>query len=216
MLLSVTILLVLFQPRTLVSILQYPAHILVVRQDLTPSQAIVVLLGGKRIDRTGLAANLYQRKIASRIILCSGYLKRPLSLETLSSSPSDTLVWKAVGNDYKNHLLRFGVPAEAVTIIECPDIVDTASELSRIAQWLKEKHIRPVVLVTSASHSRRVSVVWSRVGKGIPATVRVAKDPVLDKWWHSKRSARVVLYEYGALIKEYSKHALENFMGLFD
>lgn len=173
------------------------ARFLVVREEPGHADAIVVLLGGEVPDRVLAAAELFAEGVAPRVIMGSGFVDRDL----LSGAPP-SLIWQRPVLRMKVALESLGVPSSAITIVDTSTNYDTSGELGAIASYLRSKDLKRVVLVTSASHSRRVAVIWRRVSGDIEGRVYGAEAPSLASWWTDSRAARDLIYEYAALVKE--------------
>lgn len=171
------------------------AH-LIVREAPWNADYIVVLLGGRRKDRTDQAAELLRQRYADSIVLCAGYFKS----NTFRFSPSED--WVPAGLIYEHYLKENNVDQKNITLVRCGAIYDTASELSALADWLQNRGAKRILLVTSGAHSLRASRIWKRVSNNIAARTIGADDKRLQEWWTRHWRARSVLYEYVALLKE--------------
>ncbi len=171
---------------------------LVVEDPLEKAQSIVVLSGRMPI-RAFEAARLYRQAYAPEIWL------------THSAEPSKTLEAMGIsfaGEDYYNTrvLLRQGVPPEAIRILE-PPIVNTADEIRVIAAALEHGKNHTVILVTTKAHTRRVRVLWRRLGsargRGI---VRAPSDDPFDprRWWRNTADALEVVREVLGLLNAWA------------
>lgn len=170
---------------------------LVVRERPIAADAIVILLGGAANERVDQAASLYEQHFAPRIVLCDGY-----QISGFKSWWYGKSGWIPLGKTFRYHLKMRGIPESAISLAHCPDIHDTASEVQALTEHLNANHIQSVLLSTSASHSRRASIVWKRITPSIPATMVAARDPGLYRWWTTRRGRTTVIYEYLALTKE--------------
>lgn len=164
------------------------------------SDAIIVLLGGQGPERILKAEELYRQNVAPKIIFGTGFRD-----ERIFSDVPKNLIWPPSGDSYLNALLSLGVSSEAIEQVETTKAYDTGRELEAIANYLRnsQRGYQKVSLVSSASHSRRVSIVWSRVAPDIPASTHSAKAPGFDRFFKSSYQIRSVLYEIGALLKEF-------------
>lgn len=185
-------------------LLSNPAHFmyqLVVREKPIHADAIVILLGGAANERVELAVNLYEQHYATQIVLCDGYMISGLKAWWYNKSGLIPL-----GKSFRYQLRNRGVPEAAINLAYCPGIHDTASEVLALNSYLKNKGLNQVLISTSASHSRRASIVWKRVAPSIPATMIAARDPGLQRWWTTRRGRTTLIYEYLALAKELFRH----------
>lgn len=88
-------------------------------------------------------------------------------------------------------LLNFGVPREAIHILELP-VVNTADELNAIDFGLKASGQNSVIIVTNKAHTRRVYSIWQRyhASDGEILIHAVSRDQFApSEWWkvHSTR-----------------------------
>ena len=127
---------------------------LIVRDPLEPAGAIVVLAGGFPI-REWEAAELYRAGWAPRIVLVREWLDDP-SRRRPTDRPSL--------EDRRSLLGHLGVPGSAIVVASEPACM-TADELDAATRALTAPE-RPVILVTSKYHARRVSVLWRQAVHG--------------------------------------------------
>ncbi len=165
--------------------------------------AIIILLGGESPARVLKAAEIYKLGYAPKIIFGSGYVDTTF----LEQSP-DGFKWPGAGERYALSLESLHVPKDAISIIDSSDDFDTSSELTAIAQFAKLRGMNQVILITSALHTKRVKLIWERVGNGINGIVIAAEEPGLTQWWKNGRLISQSAYETGAFIKEYLRRIL--------
>jgi len=170
---------------------------LVVEDPLGKARAIAVLSGGMPL-RAKEAAKLYREGYAPEIWL------------THSAEPAATLGEMGIpfaGEDSYSArvLMHEGVPAGAIRVLD-PPIVNTADELNAIAALAKEKD-RTAIIVTTKAHTRRVRLLWQRLGSGRgSAIVRAASEDPFDPrhWWHSTSDALDVVREVLGLMNAWA------------
>lgn len=171
---------------------------LVVRDEPVPSDAIIVLLGESGHERTNEAFTLYKQGIAPIMVFPESFRRAPVvPLRDPARYPRED-----GGKDYQRRLIKHGVPSSAIRIFKHDGVHDTSSELEADAVYLRALGVHSVTLVSSASHSRRVSIIWHRVAPDIPGRTIGASNAAFERWWRSPRGRRMVAYEYGALMKE--------------
>lgn len=176
---------------------------LVQERPIPTADALVVLLGQNNNSRTRHAAELFNHGLATKVVLLAGYHARPwYNLGDPFAYP-----WIPAGWDYRMRLIKHGVPENAIEVINTNRAFDTASELEMVSDYLREKHFTSVALVSSASHTRRLGLIWHRVAPTVAYGVYAAPQPHLDRWWSSADGRWTVSYEYGALVKEFSRRA---------
>ncbi len=171
---------------------------LIVRDDPKDADAIVVLLGGDRNERIENAATLFEKKSASRIIFCDGFLVSGWKEWWYRNRG-----WINTKDEMVSLLTSRGVPNNAITVVSCGLIHDTASEVSALSQRLDREGVRSIVLTTSDIHSRRAKWIWQHRA----AHQHVYSTPSTTLLFTEKKSyrriVRALAYEYFALVKEW-------------
>lgn len=156
---------------------------------LEKAQGIAVLSGRMPL-RAIEAAKLYREGYAPKVWL------------TRSVEPGATLENLGipfVGEDSYNKqvLLREGVPADAIRILN-PPIANTADEIIAISKVLGEENGRSVIIVTSKVHTRRTQILWRKLhtGNGRAIVRGASADPFEPgKWWKTTGDALDVVRE---------------------
>jgi uncharacterized SAM-binding protein YcdF (DUF218 family) len=176
-------------------LLRAVAGALVVEDPLEPAAAIVAL-GGQVPFRPMEAAELYRGGWAPRVVLVPGArLEEHLALRELGIALPES--WEVA----RDVLHRLGVPAAAIVVAD-GRAEGTLEELALAARAVGPAE-RPVILVTSRIHTRRVRLTWDHVTGGRPrGLVRVARgDPFEpERWWQDRQSALAVVREYLGLL----------------
>jgi uncharacterized SAM-binding protein YcdF (DUF218 family) len=171
---------------------------LVVEDPLGKAQAIAVLSGGMPL-RAMEAAKLYRDGYAPEIWL------------THSAEPTATLGEMGIpfaGEDFYSArvLMHEGAPAGAIRVLE-PPIVNTMDELNAIAAALAKEKDRTAIIVTTKVHTRRVRLLWQRLGSGRgSAIVRAASEDPFDPrhWWRTTSDALDVVREVLGLMNAWA------------
>ena len=171
---------------------------LVVEDPLGKARAIAVLSGGMPL-RAMEAAKLYREGYAPEIWL------------THSAEPAATLGEMGIpfaGEDYYSArvLIHEGVPTGAIRVLE-PPIVNTADELNTIAATLAKEKDRTAIIVTTKTHTRRVRLLWRRLGpRRGSAIVRAAAEDPFDprRWWRTTSDALDVVREVLGLMNAWA------------
>jgi uncharacterized SAM-binding protein YcdF (DUF218 family) len=183
-----------FSPET---VLPPIAKFFVVSEEPSRADGIVVLLGGDSPDRIQRAYELYQRGLAPRIIFGKGFIDQ----EALERMPKN-FRWIEPGTRYVVALRSLQVPDTSVEEVDTSDAFDTSSELTKIAIAARERGYKKLLLVSSASHMRRVTKIWKRVAPDIEGIPVAADDSGVETWWKDGRWIRALGYEAGAYVKE--------------
>jgi len=171
---------------------------LVVEDPLEKVGAIAVLSGRMPL-RAIEAAKLYREGYAPEVWL------------THSSEPGETLAAMGItfsGEEYYNKLVLIheGVPEEAIHVLD-PPIVNTVDELNAIAAALDRTRNRSVIIITTKAHTRRVRLLWRRLGAGKGrVVVRAANADPFDPahWWRDTSDALDVVREVLGLLNAWA------------
>jgi uncharacterized SAM-binding protein YcdF (DUF218 family) len=172
---------------------------LVVEDPLRPAAAIVVL-GGQSPFREMEAARLFSQGWAPKVMLVPGRIGE--EHEALSE-----LGFKITeGWEISRHvLLKIGVPPSAIVVPE-GRADGTVEELKVVAEATAGQK-KPVILVSSKYHTRRVWLTWKYVSNDVStAIVRAASRDPFDPghWWRERRFALSVVREYLGIVHVYA------------
>ena len=180
-------------------LLRAAGHALVVEDPPGRADAIVVVAGStpSREDR---AAALFREGWAPRVLV---------SRQAVPGRVQRLLEMGIRPLDFQGESVRalelFGVPRSA--IIPLPEAVEiTETELRGVVAEARTHGWRRVMLVTTASHARRVKVIWGReAGSAVEAGIAVVHDECSaeDGWWRRRRCSEAVLHEYLGLLALY-------------
>jgi uncharacterized SAM-binding protein YcdF (DUF218 family) len=182
-----------------VPILRALGSFLIIEDRLQPAAAIVVL-GGQTPFRETEAARLFAQGWAPKLIVVPGALwEEQQALSELGIKIPDA--WEIS----REVLLKKGVPSSAI-IISKGRAEGTLEELKLAFNTIGRGN-KPVILVSSKFHTRRVRLTWSYVTHGEPAAiVRAAEGDPFDpaRWWKERRFILSVVREYLGLINYYA------------
>lgn len=180
-------------------LLRAAGHALVVSDTPGRSDAIVVVAGGTP-TRESRAAELYRAGVAPVVVVSRQSI--PGRVQTLIAMGIRPL-------DYQGEavavLQKFGVPRDAIVTLDQP-VEITESELRSVVAAAKARGWHRLTLVTNASHSRRVRLIWSRLAGGAAdASIAIIDDDcsARDAWWRYRRCSEAVLHEYLGLLALY-------------
>jgi uncharacterized SAM-binding protein YcdF (DUF218 family) len=169
---------VLYRP-----LLRALGQFLVVSDSLEKADAIILL--GEEVPnspRLRKAVELYRAGWAPRIVASGRYLRPYLSEAEL----------------LHRDLVEAGVPeARILTLAHSPH--DRFEESAALRRLIQAQHWKRVLFVSALQHSRRIHSIFQRdLGDLVDLRVVAAPDNVFrpDSWWHSRRSARMVVQEY--------------------
>lgn len=184
---------------------------LVVDEEPKPADAIIVLLSSGAPERVVKAARLLEQGLAPRVIFGSG-----LSYSKFTTRAPKDFEWPRYGDIYKKAFRSLGVSGSEVVVVDAPDAFDTDHELKAISRFMRNAGWTSAILVTSSSHTRRVSLIWRRVAPDIEASIIAAPQKGFKTWWKSGNNRRAVGYEYAALVKELWSQVTYTFQGVVD
>jgi uncharacterized SAM-binding protein YcdF (DUF218 family) len=182
-----------------VPILREIGSFLVVEDAVRPAAAIVVL-GGQPPFREMEAARLFAQGWAPHVIVIRGAAwEEQQTLWKLGISAKEA--WEIS----REVLLRLGVPASDIIVPE-GRAEGTLEELKLAFKTIGPES-KPIILVSSKYHTRRVRLTWSYVTQGqATAIVRAAENDPFDPlhWWTQRRFALSVVREYLGILHVYA------------
>jgi uncharacterized SAM-binding protein YcdF (DUF218 family) len=151
------------------SLLQEAADLWVVSDPLTHADAIVVL-GGNSQTRPPVAAELYRRGLANKVLV---------------SHWSDCQHNRAA-------LLKLGVPTSAIEAFGEAN-TNTREEAVALREWAERNAASVFVIPSEPFMTRRVQWIFRREFSGRPVTIEVRPfDPPgfsLERWWKTDSNA---------------------------
>ncbi len=171
--------------------------LLVTDQAPVQSDAIVVLLGGDSPSRVLKAYQLYTGKVADKIVFSSGFV----DADVLKDAP-ENFQWDPPSAEIVRAFGSLGAGPADIRVVPASGAFDTSHELQSIAAYAKKAGWKRLTLVSSPSHTHRVSMIWRRVGGGIEADTVASDEAGYKEWWKHGRFRRAVAYEYVATVKE--------------
>jgi uncharacterized SAM-binding protein YcdF (DUF218 family) len=182
-LVSVCLAIVLLSIINFDSILTSVGSFLIVDQQPKKADVIIVLGGGKNNDRVIHGVELYKSGYAERILLSDG--------NTISN------------RTMKQKALSLGVPESAILQEDqSRTTFENAKYSLKIVQALGYKS---AIVVTTSYHTRRSSIIFKQVFKGIDIIVcATSYDPdITHRWWKDSYSSEFVISEYLKMVWHY-------------
>ncbi len=170
------------------------AEALIVKADLRHADALVVLAGSSTyLERTSLAAQLFNQGRASRILLTTDNVQSGYSPKEDRNPLFVELAFE--------ELRRRGVPADKIEIVP-GTVSSTYDEAVRLRQYADEKKLRSILLVTSAYQSRRA--LWAMRQTFSASNIQIGLEPVepgeqsprARTWWRYRLGWKMVPGEY--------------------
>ena len=156
----------------------------------------LLMLTGSIPDRVLQTADLYNDGLADRLLIVQEGMGAYKRLEARGV--------KFIGDteQAKNALTALGVPADSITVLP-GDALSTLSEAIITRKYLTgNPAIDTLMIVTSATHSRRASMIFRTAfrKKDIPVCVITVPSEYSGfepgKWWRRKEDIQKVLSEY--------------------
>lgn len=172
---------------------------LVKNDEVTHADAMVILMGSIA-DRVLQAVDMYKGNVAEHVIFAevdvSAYEK--LEMRGFHISGTTELVYDAA--------VTLGIPGSKITVLS-GKATSTRMEALLVSQYLlRNSDIDSLIIITSAPHSRRASIIFNQVFKKneLPVTVLCCPSKYSNfnstKWWCTDNGIQVVFSEYLKLI----------------
>ena len=176
-------------------------------QPLRKSDVIVVMAGTYAI-RAEEAAALYRENWSPRVLITREVPNDDFwRLREQGISVQESI-------DINQEMLqRLGVPRESIWRIEAP-VGNTDQEIRHAGEFLKQQHVRRLIVVTSKTHSRRACLGFDHYyGADFQIICRYSRfDPFEPKlWWTRRRYVREFLFEWQKLLLYRLQFALQEF-----
>jgi uncharacterized SAM-binding protein YcdF (DUF218 family) len=162
---------------------------------------VLLMLMGSISDRVLQIADLYQEKKAGEVWIVKEGMGAMAILEERGVRIISTT------REVQGYLISLGIPADSIVIIP-GGAISTQMEATLVRDYLAsltasdQAEIDTLLLVSSASHMRRASMIFS-------AAVRSLHDPPVictcpssysnfnaEKWWRSREDIQDVFFEY--------------------
>jgi uncharacterized SAM-binding protein YcdF (DUF218 family) len=167
-----------------------------VKEDHPEHSDAMVILMGSIADRVLQAADLYDQKMAEKIIMVESSMGADKDLEEKGVH--------IISNTKQvyNALVTLGIPADSILILP-GNASSTQMEAIIIRDYLKSNpEIDTVLLVSSSDHLRRATMIFKSALKNSCMPVNIISCPSnytdfdAERWWRSRDGIEVVLLEY--------------------
>jgi len=193
-------------PAARTPILRSLGWMLVAEDPVRPADAIVITIEG------GGAAVLEAADLVHQ-----GYAPR---VAVFQDPPTDSVDREFVrrGVPYEDGAARLtrllkllGVP----NVQQIPRAVAGTEDEGRVLPiWAADEHLRSIIVVGTADHSRRLRRVLHRAfdGRATTITVRYGQHSTFDPdvWWHSRSGVRTEIMEFEKLLFDLVRHPLSS------
>lgn len=173
---------------------------LVTEYPLDKADAIAVLSGGIP-DRILEAVDIYKQGYAPLIILTKD--EKPEGYDELMKLG----IRIPEGHDLNQMIaVKLGVSTTSIIIID-KRVDSTYSEMRVLYDFLKDRNLKSVILVTSKSHTTRATKLLNFVtdGKKVKVITRPSKYDTFDptNWWRVRKDWKQIIFEYQKLVHYY-------------
>jgi len=173
--------------------LQWSANLLVLRDDPTQADAVVVLAGNGTGGRILKGAELVR----------DGYAPRLYVLDDTACMHGECVRWSQLWRDSRRSSrsdLETIVPREAVVPLleDIPLSPGTYEEAEAAWSRLEPMGVRRLLLVTDEYHSRRATLTWRKVVAGraevlsVPCSTRCTS---VQNWWQDRAAMLAIWLE---------------------
>ena len=167
-----------------------------VKEDQPQQVDAMVMLMGSIADRVLQTADLYSQDVAGKVVIVEEGMEAYRALEKrgvqIISNTSRVL----------HALVALGIPADSIMILP-GGATSTAMEAVIICDYLATAPgIESVLIVSTAPHTRRASMILSAAFRNLENPVSVYCSPSrytdfnAEKWWRNKEDIQKVLMEY--------------------
>ena len=177
-------------------LLRLSASFIIADSPAKKSNAILLLAGGEA-GRAWGAADLYNEKLGSYVVL------------TAEPEDSNVVELRKAGieivtnlEENVNILRGLGVPEENIIRIE-PSVMNTLDELTRVRELCAQKNWESLIIVTSNYHTRRTRLLAKYIlGPTVDFTVVASKHGGINRnaWWTNINDVRTFLIEFEKLV----------------
>jgi len=165
---------------------------------------IIELRSTNQPNTSVLAAELYRRGIARRVVLDRGTFDR--TIPELQKYGIDQLQ----DDETTIGVLRsLGVPATDIELLNGYDS-STFDEARKTARYMRDRNFRRLIVITLNYHSRRTRLAFHRAlrGTGLQFSVQSVPSPIFtpEGWWARHADVRTVVFEYEQLLMYWFFH----------
>ena len=168
---------------------------LVHSNELAKADAIVILVGSMG-DRILEAEDIYSTGYARQILIVNEnqYGSSRLNKRGIKLPSKATIICNA--------LMQIGIDTDDITVVQY-NSTSTLTEAIAIRDYLKSlPQMDTIILVSSAPHLRRASMIFSRAMQTLDREVVILSAPSkytpfdAGGWWRDKEDIQIVLMEY--------------------
>jgi hypothetical protein len=152
------------------------ANLWIVSDQLTQADAIVIL-GGHPTIRPTVAASLYNKRFANKILI-----------SRVADELSPTAMAERIDSN-KIALLKLGIPDSSIETFGSAN-KNTRDEAVALKNWAEENNPSALIIPAEIFYARRVSWIFQRAFSGKPVRIEVAAFEPADynraEWWKTE------------------------------
>jgi uncharacterized SAM-binding protein YcdF (DUF218 family) len=174
---------------------RYAGLWLIKKDNIVHSDAIVILIGSVA-DRVLLSVDLFNQRMANKIIFMEGSTDAYKVLESKGYHITSTT------ENINEALIALGIPFDRILVLN-GGVESTQDEALILRKYLETRSdIDTILLVSSAAHTRRASMIFKSAFRKSNPQINVVCAPNkyskfnAEKWWKDKNSIQTVLFEY--------------------
>jgi uncharacterized SAM-binding protein YcdF (DUF218 family) len=153
----------------------------------------VMVLGGDANVRPFVAAALYRRGLASKVLV-----------PVMKPSPENRAEGSPAGQSVIRDVLQARGVADADILLLDGEVTSTRDEGAALARFLEDHPGSSVAVVTTNYHTRRARGIFRKVASNRASRVIFVAAPTEDfdahNWWQSKAGSQAYLTEYAKLL----------------
>jgi uncharacterized SAM-binding protein YcdF (DUF218 family) len=168
-----------------------------IKEDIKVHADAIVILMGSLSDRVIQATDLYNQTLADKVLIVGPVMRTDRDLNPGAGYMISN------SEEARNALIANGLPSENIYILYGDSTRSTLTEAIAIREYLVNKpDIDTLLLVSSAQHTRRASIIFKSVFSHGKNPVKIFCSPSRysgfngEKWWRRREGIRTVLMEY--------------------
>ncbi len=159
-----------------------------VKEDEPVTADAIVILMGSVYDRVLKATDLYHQGFSKKLIMVETRKVEDFKIRNTSQT--------------RNIAISLGIHPDSITVLPGA-ATSTRMEAITVREYLgNNTDIDTILLVSSAEHTRRASIIFKSAFRKAAMSVNVVSSPSYysdfdaDKWWRSKKNIKEVIMEY--------------------
>lgn len=172
-----------------------------VKQDNPESADAILILMGSISDRVLQADDLYQKGLATKIIMVD--TSQP-DIKTELKERGATIMSNTI--QAYNALVSIGIPSDSIIILSGGARSTIMEAIISRDYIMSEPSIERLILVSSSDHTRRAKMIFQSAFIHISPPIEIYCSPSIytgfdaDTWWRNKKDIQAVLSEYAKIL----------------